>query len=246
MDNLFMLLVLVSFFGLIAGLIKPALVLRWLPEEKKTRKNTLLYFGVATISFFILFGITTPSATEEAKSSAGTDNVVSTEAATDKAAEEQTKKEAEEKAKKEAEEKAQKEAEEQAKKEAEEKAKKEAEEAAAKAEAEAKAKKEAEEKAKEDALTMSQKQAVKSAENYLAFTAFSRKGLIEQLTFEGFEDSDATFAVDSLNVDWQEQAVKKAEQYLEFTAFSKSGLIDQLVFEGFSKEHATNAANTLF
>lgn len=240
LDDLFLLLSLFSFLGLFVGLVKPSLVLRWFPEEKKTRKNAFLACGASTIVFFILFGLTTPTVTEEAAPNVEGNQVVSTEVATtdEKAETEAEKAKAEEQAKKEEEEKAQKEAEEQAKKEAEEKAKKEAEEAAAKAEAE--------EKAKENALTMSQKQAVRAAENYLSFTAFSRKGLIEQLEFEGYDNSDATYAVDSLNVDWQEQAIKKAEDYLDLTAFSKSGLVDQLMFEGFSKEHATNAANTVY
>lgn len=80
------------------------------------------------------------------------------------------------------------------------------------------------------------------AGNYISYTAFSKKGLIEQLVYEGFEKSDATYAADNLDVDWQEQAVKMAQNYLNYTAFSKSGLIEQLVYEGFSKEHGTTAA----
>lgn len=87
-------------------------------------------------------------------------------------------------------------------------------------------------------MTRSQQNAVRSAENYLSFTAFSRKGLIDQLKFEGYSTEDATFAVDSLDVDWREQAAKSAENYLSMMAFSRSGLIDQLVFEGFTREEA--------
>jgi hypothetical protein len=87
---------------------------------------------------------------------------------------------------------------------------------------------------------VSQQQAVRKAEDYLDYTAFSRSGLINQLVeFEGFSTQDATFAVDSLNVDWNEQAVKKAKDYLDYTAFSRSGLINQLVeFEGFTPAQA--------
>lgn len=81
--------------------------------------------------------------------------------------------------------------------------------------------------------------AIASARSYLDFTAFSRKGLIEQLGYEGFSTADATLAVDYLNVDWFEQAWLSAEEYLDFTAFSRSGLIDQLLYEGFTKEQAT-------
>jgi hypothetical protein len=87
---------------------------------------------------------------------------------------------------------------------------------------------------------VSQQSAVRKAKDYLDYTAFSRSGLIKQLaSFEGFSTADATFAVDSLTVDWNEQAAKKAKDYLDYTAFSRSGLIKQLVsFEGFTPEQA--------
>ena len=87
-------------------------------------------------------------------------------------------------------------------------------------------------------LSKEEKNAIRKAESYLDFMAFSRKGLIEQLEFEGFSKEASTNAVDSLNVDWNEQAAKKAESYLDFMAFSRSGLIEQLMFEGFSREQA--------
>lgn len=92
-------------------------------------------------------------------------------------------------------------------------------------------------------LTVSQREAVESATSYLNYSAFSRTGLINQLEFEGFSTADATFAVDSLNADWNEQAALSAEQYLEYSAFSRSGLIDQLVFEGFTRQQATYGAD---
>ena len=76
------------------------------------------------------------------------------------------------------------------------------------------------------------------ANDYLDYTAFSRKGLIKQLEFEGFSKADATFAVDSLDVNWNEQAAAMAENYLDYTSFSRKGLINQLVFEGFTLSQA--------
>lgn len=90
------------------------------------------------------------------------------------------------------------------------------------------------------AMTNSQKQAVKKAKSYLEYTAFSRSGLIKQLKYEGFSEADATFAVDSLNVDWNVQAAAKAKSYLEFTSFSRSGLIKQLKYEGFTDAQAAH------
>ncbi len=86
----------------------------------------------------------------------------------------------------------------------------------------------------DDGLTPSQRNAVRAAESYLEFQAFSRQGLIDQLSSEygsQFPLADATFAVDSLNVNWNEQAAKSAASYLEFQAFSCQGLIDQLSSE---------------
>ncbi len=88
-------------------------------------------------------------------------------------------------------------------------------------------------------FTRAEENAIRSAESYLSFTAFSRSGLIKQLEFEGYTNSEATLGVDSLDVDWNRQAALSAEQYLDFTSFSRSGLIDQLVFEGFTRSQAT-------
>lgn len=92
-------------------------------------------------------------------------------------------------------------------------------------------------------------QARTSAQNYLSFTAFSRNGLIRQLSSsagDGYPKDVATQAVDSLGVDWKEQAVKSAENYLSFTSFSCSGLKQQLsssAGEGFTKEQAAYGAS---
>ena len=81
------------------------------------------------------------------------------------------------------------------------------------------------------ARTAGQEQAIGKAEDYLSFKAFSRQGLIEQLSSEygsGFSKADATYAVDHITVDWNEQAAKAAKEYLAVTHFSRSGLIEQL------------------
>jgi len=84
----------------------------------------------------------------------------------------------------------------------------------------------------------------RKAADYLDYSAFSRTGLIDQLQFEGFSASDATYGVDSLKVDWNEQAAKKAAEYLDYSAFSRSGLIDQLLFEGFTPAQAEYGVST--
>lgn len=94
-------------------------------------------------------------------------------------------------------------------------------------------------------LTRSQENAIQSAESYLRHVGgFSRQSLIEQLEYEGFPTDEATFAVDSLDVDWNEQAYESAESYLEHVGgFSRSGLIEQLEYEGFTREQATYAVD---
>lgn len=80
-------------------------------------------------------------------------------------------------------------------------------------------------------LTNPQKNAVRSAKNYLSFQGFSRRGLIAQLSSsygDGYAVEDATAAVDSLSIDWNTQAAKSAKNYLNTMGFSCNGLIRQL------------------
>jgi uncharacterized protein YecT (DUF1311 family) len=80
-------------------------------------------------------------------------------------------------------------------------------------------------------LSKPQINAVRAAQSYLNISAFSRDGLIEQLSSpagSGFNRHDATLAVDSMNVDWNIEAVKSAKQYLQLMGFSCRGLIQQL------------------
>lgn len=86
--------------------------------------------------------------------------------------------------------------------------------------------------------TEGERRALEKAYDYLEYTAFSYTGLIEQLEFEGFSNSEATYAADNCGADWNEQAALKAQQYLEYSSFSRSGLIEQLEFEGFTHSQA--------
>jgi hypothetical protein len=99
------------------------------------------------------------------------------------------------------------------------------------------------------AMTKSQEQAIGAAEQYLSFKAFSRKGLIAQLSSsygEGFSKADATYAVDHITVSWNEQAAKAAKEYLSMQHFSRSGLIEQLESaygDGFTHAQAVYGVN---
>lgn len=56
MDDLFLFLMLVAFVSLIVSLIKPSLFQK-IFKDKATRGKLSLYFGGATVLFFILFGV---------------------------------------------------------------------------------------------------------------------------------------------------------------------------------------------
>lgn len=86
--------------------------------------------------------------------------------------------------------------------------------------------------------TMGEKNALKSAKSYLNAMAFSYTGLIDQLKFDGYTDSEAKYAADYCGADWNEQATKSAKSYLDAMPFSKQGLIEQLEFDGFTHDQA--------
>ena len=105
--------------------------------------------------------------------------------------------------------------------------------------------KEEEEKQKITNATLGEKNALNTAKQYLNYTAFSYKGLVEQLEFEGYTSEEAKFGADNCGADWNEQAAKCAQQYMDYTSFSRSGLIDQLEYEGFTKEQAEYGAKVV-
>lgn len=87
-------------------------------------------------------------------------------------------------------------------------------------------------------LSLGRRNAIKSAQSYLKLTSFSRKGLVDQLRYEGYTDDEAVFAVDFLEPDFYAEAAEAAASYLRLTSFSKTGLYDQLIYEGFSEDEA--------
>lgn len=87
-------------------------------------------------------------------------------------------------------------------------------------------------------FTLGQQNAIKSALRYLKSSAFSRAGLINQLSSEygdNYPIEEATFAIEYIEnkelVDWKEQATLAAQNYIKHSAFSKLGLIGQLSSE---------------
>ncbi|HCB04675.1 MAG TPA: hypothetical protein DEQ43_10580 [Nocardioides bacterium] len=91
--------------------------------------------------------------------------------------------------------------------------------------------------------TAEEANARETAADYLDYSAFSRKGLIEQLEFEGYSTKVATYGTDAQHANWNEQAALSAKEYLDYSSFSHSGLVEQLMFEGFTKEQAEYGVN---
>lgn len=99
---------------------------------------------------------------------------------------------------------------------------------------------------KNNTSTFGEKNALASACEYLEVSAFSREGLIEQLEYEGYTLSEATYGVDNCGADWYYQAYRMATEYLEFMSFSKKELIEQLEYEGFTSQQAEYGVNEAY
>jgi len=100
-------------------------------------------------------------------------------------------------------------------------------------------------------FSAAQRNALRSASQYLSVQGFSRAGLIQQLSSDvggGYAITDATVAVDSMNIDWNKEAVRSAKQYLDIQGFSCRGLIHQLsstTGSGYTASQAIYAARQL-
>lgn len=96
-----------------------------------------------------------------------------------------------------------------------------------------------------DNATLGEKNALKTAGTYLSSMSFSKSGLVEQLEYEGYTNSEATYAAENCGADWNEQAAAKAQEYLDSMSFSRDGLIDQLKYEGFTQSQAEYGASAV-
>lgn len=91
-----------------------------------------------------------------------------------------------------------------------------------------------------DDLSAEERNAYKSALNYLDYSGFSRSGLIKQLEYEGFSSEASEKAVSVVEengeVDWEKECLESAKNYLDYSSFSRDGLIEQLEYAGFTDE----------
>ena len=207
MDNLFLLLFLVSFISLIVGLIKPIAFSRFM-KGNVTRKKIATIFGIATIVTFFLFGMTTETSqnnpvleqpkTENSEIAVDSENTDPTPTIVDKTPTPTQVKQIDNT-----------------------------------------------NVPLVTSETFSQKNAVKKAKSYLAYTAFSHDGLVDQLEYEQFSHSDSVYGADNSGGNWNEQAAKKAQSYMDYSAFSRGSLIDQLKYDKFTQEQAEYGVNSV-
>ena len=92
------------------------------------------------------------------------------------------------------------------------------------------------------ATPMNRAQSVRAAKEYLRFQAFSYKGLVAQLKYEGYSTSDAKYGASHSGANWMKQAAKSAKEYLRLQAFSFRGMVEQLDYEGFTHAQAVHGA----
>jgi hypothetical protein len=101
-------------------------------------------------------------------------------------------------------------------------------------------------------LTLGQESALRTGQQYIDMTGFSKKGLIQQLSSpagNGYSRSDAIFAANNVVVDWNAEAVEAAESYLDIIPMSKNELIQQLSSPAgsqFTPAQARYAANRIY
>jgi hypothetical protein len=88
------------------------------------------------------------------------------------------------------------------------------------------------------ASTISRANAVRAAQNYVRIMPFSLKGLIHQLKYEGYSNSDAAFGASHSGANWNKEAVEAAKGYLRTMPFSRTSLIHQLEYEGYTHSQA--------
>ena len=96
------------------------------------------------------------------------------------------------------------------------------------------------------AASYGEQNAARTAKLYLLSGAFSKKGLIKQLKYEGYTSKEAAYGVKKCGANWKKQAVKSAKAYLRSSSFSRSGLLNQLIYEGYTRSQAQYGVNKAY
>lgn len=80
------------------------------------------------------------------------------------------------------------------------------------------------------------------AKQYIHSNPFSRKGLIEQLEFEGCSNDVATYGADHCDADWKEQAARDASYTAEKRDYSPGETLKYLKDKEYTEEEAKYGA----
>lgn len=98
----------------------------------------------------------------------------------------------------------------------------------------------------EPQIPMEYRQALKKAQRYIEYSAFSKEELRGQLEYHEFAQDAIQFALDNVEADWYAEAVEQAESYLEYSTFSREDLRGQLEYEGFDVDEIEHALNAVY
>lgn len=105
-----------------------------------------------------------------------------------------------------------------------------------------------------EGFSFEERNAITQATSYIEHSAFSRAGLVQQLSSEaeGYSAESAEKAVKYLEdnnlVDWKEEACEQAESYLQHSAYSRADLLKQLTSdaEKYTEEEAEYAMQEVY
>ena len=96
------------------------------------------------------------------------------------------------------------------------------------------------------AASKGDREALADAQEYLSSQAFSLRGLISQVKYDGFSTAVATYGAVHSGANWNKEAYLDAKEYLKSQAFSLGGLISQLEYDGFTSAQATYGAHKAY
>lgn len=70
------------------------------------------------------------------------------------------------------------------------------------------------EEPKKPEMPLGHQMALKQAESYIKYSSFSKKGLYNQLTYEGegYSDEEAQYAVENVEADWKAEALEAGKK----------------------------------
>lgn len=97
----------------------------------------------------------------------------------------------------------------------------------------------------EPQLTVGEQNCLAEALSYIDLLGFSKAGLIKQLEFNQYTESEIKFAIENCGADWNAEAVECAQGYTDTISLSRQALYDQLEYEGFEETEINYALEQL-